>query len=76
MGADTFPADSVDTDSSLSTVSPFGLTLTDMLRGDVAADGAVSLGSICHYQLLRHVHENACTDTPYLLMQVDTKFKF
>ena len=38
-GADTGPADSVDTDSGPSTASTFGLT--DMLRGDVAADGAV-----------------------------------
>ena len=44
MGADTGPADSVDTDSGPYMVSTFGLT--DMLRGDVAADEAVSLGSI------------------------------
>ena len=46
MGADTGPADSVDTDSGPSTVSTFGLT--DMLsgKGDVADDGAVSHGSM------------------------------
>jgi len=44
VGADTGPADSADTDSGPSTASTFGLT--DMLRGDGAADGAISLGSM------------------------------
>ena len=44
MGADMGPADSVDTDSGPSAASTFGPT--SMLRGrDVAAEGAVSLGS-------------------------------
>ena len=45
MGADTGPADSADTDSVPSTASTCGPT--NILRGgDVAADGAVSLGSM------------------------------
>jgi len=45
VGADTGPADSVDTDSDPSTASTFGPTNTLGGSGDVAADGAVSLGS-------------------------------
>ena len=44
MGADTGPADSADTDSDPSTASTLGPA--NILRGDVAADGAVSLGSM------------------------------
>ena len=43
VGADTGPADSVDTDSGPSAAITFGPT--NMLGGRGAADGAVSLGS-------------------------------
>ena len=47
MGADTGPADSVDTDSSPSTVSTLGLTdMQHMPRGDVAESlGSMSLSA-------------------------------
>jgi len=68
VGADTGPADSVDTDSGPSTASTFGLT--EMLRGNVAADGGVSLDSALYRcPLFRHVHENACMDTPYSIIK-------
>jgi len=46
VGADTGPADSVDTDSGPSTVSTIGPSNIPGGGGGVAAGGAVSLGSM------------------------------
>jgi len=63
VGADTGPADSVDTDSDPSTASTFGPT-NILGGGDVAADGAVSLGSTTRCPVLRYVHASEYMDTP------------